>query len=179
MTFIPNTTPTPNWLYNGEMKKMSDTELRIVLMVTRATLGWVLDRDTGRRKEEDWISRSQLIEKTGRSKESVNQAITRCIKMGWIEVRDKNGFILNTPKDRSGKKLYYRLGGIFTEKLTSQENGQVRKPAKISRLTSQESRLQPAKNLGTTKETLTKEIIQKDSFDLRKLNQDELRRLVQ
>ena len=45
---IPNTTPTPNELYNGEMPKMTDTELRVVLVVTRATLGWEIDPETGR-----------------------------------------------------------------------------------------------------------------------------------
>ena len=55
MANIPNTTQTPNIIFNGLMKEMSDTELRVVLIVTRATLGWVLDREKGMRKDEDWI----------------------------------------------------------------------------------------------------------------------------
>jgi len=60
MSFIPNTTPTPNWLYNGEMKKMNETELKVVLLVTRKTLGW-FDPMTSERKQQDYISQFQYI----------------------------------------------------------------------------------------------------------------------
>jgi hypothetical protein len=118
---IPNTTPTPNELYNGEMKKMSDTELRVVLAVTRKTLGWELDSKTGMRKKEDWISQSQIIKMTGRSGRAVSTAIESCIKNKWIEVRDAKGNLLGTPQKRSGKKIYYRLGMIFLEKIEASE----------------------------------------------------------
>ena len=113
---IPNTTPTPNELFNGEMAKMGDTELRIVMVVTRATFGWMEDENTGMRKEEDWISQSQLIKKTGRSSEAISKAIENCIKNGWIEARDKNGKILTEKDERRRHKLRYRLGHIFLEK---------------------------------------------------------------
>lgn len=117
MSFIPNTTPTPNWLYNGEMKKMSDTELRVVLCVTRATLGWEEDKTTGMRRQEDWITRSQIIEKTGRKAQAISRAINTCVIKGWIEVRDTEGNLLDTPEKRSGNKLVYRLGNVFLHKL--------------------------------------------------------------
>ena len=59
MSFIPNTTPTPNWLYNGEMKKMTDTELRVVLIITRATLGWF--DPIKKRRKESWKAYFILI----------------------------------------------------------------------------------------------------------------------
>lgn len=114
---IPNTTPTPNELFNGEMAKMSDTELRIVLVVTRATLGWEIDHKTGMRKQEDWISFFQLKQKTGRGYTALSQAIDNCIKNGWIEARDKNGNLLNTKQKRYGKRIFYRLGRIFLDKI--------------------------------------------------------------
>ena len=91
MANIPNTTQTPNIIFNGLMKEMSDTELRVVLIVTRATLGWVLDREKGMRKEEDWISHYQLKQKTGRESGAISKAIDRCIQKGWIEARDYGG----------------------------------------------------------------------------------------
>ncbi len=118
---VPNTTPTPNELYNGEMKKMKDTELRVVLVVTRQTLGWIKDDDSGRRKEKDWISHQQLIDKTGRSGRAVSNAIESCIQNGWIEARNGDGEILDSPKKRSGNKIYYRLGEIFLEKTVNKE----------------------------------------------------------
>jgi len=114
---IPNTTPTPNELYNGEMKKMTDTELRVVLIVTRATLGWEVDKETGMRKKEDWISYYQLKQKSGRGYTALSQAIDNCVKKGWIEARDKEGNILDKKEKRHGKKIFYRLGRVFLDKI--------------------------------------------------------------
>mgnify|MGYP001583705683 CR=1 FL=1 len=119
MSFIPNTTPTPNWLYNGEMKKMSDTELRVVLIVTRHTLGWIENEETGMRKQEDWISHSSLIKETGRGSRAISSAIDKCVKHGWIETRDSKGKILETANERRRRRIFYRLGNIFTDKLKS------------------------------------------------------------
>ena len=77
---IPNTTPTPNELYNGEMRKMSDTELRVVLIVTRGTLGWEVDHRTGMRKQEDWISQKLLMEKSGKSNRAISTAVKSCVE---------------------------------------------------------------------------------------------------
>lgn len=114
---IPNTTPTPNELFNGEMAKMSDTELRVVLVVVRATLGWEEDKETKMRKQEDWISYYQLKQKTGRSYTALAKAIENCIRNGWIEIRDKNGNLLETKNKRIGNKLFYRLGKVFLNKI--------------------------------------------------------------
>jgi len=107
---IPNTTPTPNIIFNGLMAKMSDTEFRVVMVVVRATLGWEIDHKTGMRKKEDWISHRQLIEKTGRSGRAISTAIDSCIKKGWIEARDEKGNLLDVKEKRVGKKIFYRLG---------------------------------------------------------------------
>ena len=114
---IPNTTPTPNELFNGEMPKMTDTELRIVLVVTRATLGWEIDLETGMRKPEDWISSSQLMKKTGRRSAAISKSIDSCIKNGWIEARNSSGELLNTKNKRLGKKIFYRLGSKFMDRI--------------------------------------------------------------
>ncbi|MFH2109497.1 MAG: hypothetical protein ABII16_03550, partial [Patescibacteria group bacterium] len=128
---IPNTTPTPNELYNGEMVKMNDTELRIVLTITRATLGWEIDKETGMRKKEDWISYYQLKQKTGRCFTAIAKAIQSCIEKGWIETRNKDGELLNTKSKRIGRKIFYRLGRIFLDKIeipTSPQSEEVEIP---------------------------------------------------
>jgi len=114
---IPNTTQIPNNLFNGEMAKMKDTELRITLLVARKTLGWILDLKTGMRKEEDWISHFQLMKFTGKKSRALSTAIDNCIKNNWIEARDNKGNILDTPQKRAGKKIFYRLGEIFLSKV--------------------------------------------------------------
>lgn len=156
---IPNTTPTPNELYNGEMKKMSDTELRVVLVVTRSTLGWEIDHETGMRKKEDWLSSYQLIKKTGRSGRAISTAIDGCIKKGWIEARDKEGNILDTKIKRSGNKIYYRLGRIFLDKIkTTEESSEVKsqtsEKSSIEEFSIEKSSLYKRKTI--TKEKLNK-----------------------
>ena len=163
---IPNTTPTPNELYNGEMKKMNDTELRVVLVVTRATLGWEVNNETGMRKQEDWISRSQLVEKTGRSSRAVSQSIDQCIKRGWVEARTKEGALLDSAEKRKkhGARIYYRLGRIFLDKIeTIEETTMVNKPSQLTTPTIATNDIQPWQKGNTTKETLTKENIQNNT----------------
>ena len=170
---IPNTTPTPNKLYNGEMKKMGDTELRIVLLVTRSTLGWVIDKETGMRKVEDWISHSELIKKSGRSSPAVSKAISVCVKNKWIETRDKQGNLLTTSSERKRRRVYYRLGGIFLNKISTKESKvDKKKKQNLPNLTTKSTKVNDSnlpKKLRNTKETLTKETIQKkgeDVFDI-------------
>jgi len=118
--YLPNSTQVPNLLFNGKMHEMNDTELRVVLIVTRKTLGWLQDPETGMRKEEDWISRGQLIKLTGRGKNAVSKAINNCTNQGWIEARSEEGNLLDTPKKRQqigrGGKIFYRLGAVFMGK---------------------------------------------------------------
>jgi len=169
---IPNTTPTPNELYNGEMKKMSDTELRVVLLITRATLGWEIDHKTGMRKTEDWISQKLLMEKSGRSNKAIATAIDNSIKKEWIEARDKNGKLLDTPQKRSGNRVYYRLGKIFLDKISYEDSSQdtseeITQDSQTCEHFSQTCELndtKPVKKVHSTKETVTKETIQKQ-FD--------------
>lgn len=120
MANIPNSTQTPNVIFNGLMKEMTDTDLRVVLCVVRATFGWIADPETGMRKEEDWISHWQLSKKTGRSGRALSTAIDRCIRKEWIEARDEDGAILDTKAKRRGQKIYYRIGKAIV--LTTSEN---------------------------------------------------------
>lgn len=160
---IPNTTPTPNELYNGEMRKMSDTELRVVLVVTRATLGWELDHETGMRKKEDWISQKQLTQQTGKSNKAISTAIDSCVKKGWIEARDKEGNFLMTPEDRARKRIFYRLGRIFLSKIESAEVTSQDKKPQSSELAAKSGEVDDTnlvKKVHSTKESITKETIQ-------------------
>lgn len=155
MANIPNTTQTPNIIFNGLMREMTDTELRVVLIVTRATLGWILDKEKGMRKTEDWISHSQLKQKTGRESGAISKAIDSCIQKQWIEARDKDGTILDTKIKRRGKNIFYRLGPAILLK-TSSESEEVY-------VTSSKSEVQEPKfgNQKLQKKFDTKEIINK------------------
>ena len=91
------------------LPQLKDVELRVLLIVVRQTLGWVEDYITGRRKEKDWISRGQLMRKTGRGHSSVSTAIEKLIRKELIEAHDEAGRILQSPRERSGNKIFYRL----------------------------------------------------------------------
>ena len=165
---IPNTTQIPNNLFNGEMAKMKDTELRITLLVARKTLGWILDLKTGMRKEEDWISHFQLIKFTGKKSRALSTAIDNCIKNNWIEARDNKGNILDTPQKRAGKKIFYRLGEIFLSKVeTPAKSAEVSQtPAESAIAKSAIAKSANDKRNTITKEKQLQEVIGKQINDL-------------
>jgi hypothetical protein len=101
----PNTTQTPDIILDN-MQDFSDTELRVVLVVVRATLGW--------RKSADWLTRSQIERRTGRGHTAICNAITSLVERGFILVCDENGIELATPAARKSvgerhAKLIFRL----------------------------------------------------------------------
>ena len=109
------TTPVPNDLLDRVMPAHRDTELRVLLVVVRQTLGWQDGPDPSRRKERDWLTQSQLMRRTGRASEAVSAAVDGLVRARLIEVQDKWGRPLATPAERrrSLGKLYYRLRAEF------------------------------------------------------------------
>lgn len=169
MANIPNTTQTPNIIFNGLMKEMTDTELRLVFVVTRATLGWVLDKETGMRKEQDWISHSQLKQKTGRESGAISKAIDVCVKRQWIEARDKDGNILDTKAKRRGKNIFYRLGPAILLKTSSESEdvyvtsskSEIQKPKFGNQKLQNQSDTKETPNKTNLKDSWTKELLKK------------------
>lgn len=90
--------------------------MKVLLVVIRQTLGWADRRGMFGRKEIDWISGSQLREKTGCSERSITSALEQLTRKKLIEIHDKSGHKLLYSKDRQGKtRLYYGLHpAVFT-----------------------------------------------------------------
>lgn len=106
--FIPNSTQIPNVILDNILPDLSDTELRVILIIARQTYGWVEDINTSRRKSVDWISYSQLVTKTGRQTAAIAKAIHDLEEKRLIDILGENGLLI--PKDkRLGSKLYYRI----------------------------------------------------------------------
>jgi len=106
----PHTTPVPNVIFDIYMKELNSTELKVLLVVIRQTLGWADRRGMYGRKEVDWISGSQLIQKTGCSKRAITSAVDLLVQKKLIEVFDDRGIVLNDPMKRQGKyRLYYGI----------------------------------------------------------------------
>ena len=169
MANLPNTTQTPNLLFNGLMKEMSDTELRIVLVVTRATLGWIADLKTGMRKEQDWLSLSQLKKKTGRESGAISKAIDSCIQKRWIEARDRDGNLLDTKNKRRGKNIFYRLGPAILLKTSSESEdvyvtsskSEVQKPKFVNRKLQKQPGTKETHDKNNSMGSWTKELLKK------------------
>jgi hypothetical protein len=102
------TVPVPNALFDGLLPTLKDTELRVLLVVLRATAGW-RDRD-GRSKARDWISHGQLVKRTGRRSAAVSGAVERLVRRGLLVVEDSAGTALATPEQRRRHlgRLFFR-----------------------------------------------------------------------
>lgn len=72
----PRHTRIPNAILDS-MAELTEPELRVLLIITRKTIGW--------QKECDLLSLSQLEECTGLSRPAVNKALHTAIERGWVE----------------------------------------------------------------------------------------------
>jgi len=147
----PSFTQIPNELLDEWMPILSGTELRVLFVIARQTFGWVEDSKTGRRKEKDWIAKSQLKQKTGAGNVALTKATSSLFNKGLIDIMSTSGEVLDTPEKRSGKRLVYSI----KLETSSQNDGGLD-------TTSSESEPQPVQKVNTTKETNTKESISKD-----------------
>jgi len=104
-------TPVPNGLLDRVMPMLRDTELRVLLVVVRQTLGWQDGPDSAQRKEKDWLTQGQLMRRTGRASGAVSRAVDALVRAALIDVLDRAGNFLNTPAERRRHlgRLYYRL----------------------------------------------------------------------
>lgn len=108
-TRVP-TVPLPARLIDDLMPSLRDTEWRILCVVARCTLGW-RDPASGGRKKADWLSRRQLLARTGRASEAVSNAVDALVRKGLLEATDARGRLLATPAERRrhGGAIYYKL----------------------------------------------------------------------
>lgn len=117
--FLPNTTQIPNTVLDELMPNLKDVELRVLLIIVRQTLGWIEDFQTGRRKEKDWISRSQLMFKAGRGKTAVGKAVDRLCIEGVIHAYNHENEVLDTSHKRrlNFGKIFYRFNHKYGENM--------------------------------------------------------------
>ncbi len=92
MSRLGNTTPFPNFLLDRVMPHLGDTEWRMLCVIVRMTLGW--------QKSEDWLSHSQLKNRTGRESAAVSRAVDTLVKRGLVVIRDRNERRLHTRAER-------------------------------------------------------------------------------
>jgi hypothetical protein len=111
-SIIPNTTQIPHLIIRQWMPRLSDVELRVLLVVADQTLGWIEDPETKRRKDQDWISQYQLMTKINRSDRAVQKSLKRLVdELAIIQAHDETGNLLDSSQKRMkcGGKIFYRL----------------------------------------------------------------------
>lgn len=175
---IPNTTQIPHLIIREWMPRLKDVELRVLLIVADQTLGWIEDKETGRRKERDWISRGQLMRKAGRGHSAVSKAIKILAETHRIiEAFNEGGDLLDTPEKRQkcGDRIFYRLN-LYSPPMTlfdtCPKSGQVSRKKATEKNLRKVSTFQPPQKVDTTKETVLTKVNLKTSkldSDIKKL----------
>jgi len=100
------TTHVPNIIFDVHLPKLTFSELKILLYITRQTYGWKLKN--GKRKHRDRITYGQFVTKTGISRRTISETIQSLITKHLIRVTDYKGNILHSPSQRKGKVgIYY------------------------------------------------------------------------
>lgn len=101
-----NYTKTPNILFDQLLRELSNSELKILLIIIRQTNGWI-DSKSKKYKTRDRITYSQFISKTGISRRIISVAINSLLKKNLIQITDTQGNALIVPKDRKGRYFIY------------------------------------------------------------------------
>lgn len=108
LRYIRGTTPFPNFLLDRVMPRLSDTEWRLLTVIVRQTFGWNLGH--GQRKSADWMSHTQLKQRTGRASAALSRSIDVLVRSGLIVVRDSLGHRLITSADRRRSRQHLAFG---------------------------------------------------------------------
>jgi hypothetical protein len=114
--------PLPHFFLVKILPTLSDTELRVLLIILSRTVGWK-QKDASPARVR--LSRVALSIATGRSNTSVSQAIEGLSSKGLIAIENATGLPLLTPHTRQkSPALYYHpnlpmlgyIEAIFVEK---------------------------------------------------------------
>lgn len=111
--YYPYTTQVPNELFDQYLHHLNQSELKVILVVIRQTLGYI-DRKTKKRKRKDWIAMGFFQRKTGLTRKSISIAIHDLIEKELLVALDYYERELRSSKDRRGKKrIYYAYAPYF------------------------------------------------------------------
>ena len=101
------TTQFPNSLVDTHLPNLTESEVKIILVIIRQTNGWV-DKRTGSRKTRDWISHGQFIKKTGLSRRVISKSLQSLVEKNLIQITCRNGNLLHKAVDRRGvTRMFY------------------------------------------------------------------------
>tara|TARA_R110002050_G_scaffold24066_1_gene64133 strand:+ start:6040 stop:6561 length:522 start_codon:yes stop_codon:yes gene_type:complete len=113
MPYYHHSTQVPNEIFDEHLPYLNQTQLKVLLVVIRQTLGWIHPK-TKQRKSKDWISISFFSKKTRLTHKSISLAISSLVYKNLIVALDNKNQELRHPKDRRGKKrIYYAYAPLY------------------------------------------------------------------
>ena len=124
-------TPVPNNLFDYHLKTLTPSELKVLLVVVRQTLGYY-DPITGGRKKVAWIARSVFSSRTGLSNSYVSKAIDKLAHKGLIIITGHNGIALATSASRQLQQRLFFQCAISNHKKTSQPSEEMSRTSEVS-----------------------------------------------
>jgi hypothetical protein len=109
--------PIPAVILDRLLPTLKDTELRILLLVARQTVG-------RGGKPMDWLAHSQLKTRTGRASEAISAALDSLIQRGLLIATDTRGELLSNSEERRRfrGKVLYQLGPLILGKPKTTDN---------------------------------------------------------
>lgn len=116
MLVFKNTTQTPNRLFDVYLKSLSKSELKVLLVIIRRTVGFVSPYKAQERVKWAWISQSLFMAYTGLSNRSVSSAITSLLNKKMIEVKDEKGNSVHKNYQRRASSRLYFSSNLLLEK---------------------------------------------------------------
>lgn len=125
------TTQVPNEIFDKHLPNLTESEIKILLVIIRQTYGWI-DTNTGKRKCRDRITQSQFVSKAGLSPRIVSKTLKMLSDKGLIAITDVYSKLLNNAQDRKGKAvLFFSFNTVhFSTSTSAQSNtGPVHKSA--------------------------------------------------
>ncbi|MEQ9263113.1 MAG: hypothetical protein RLP14_08135 [Owenweeksia sp.] len=106
-----SSTQLPNRLVDHYLKSLSESELKVILVILRRTIGMVDLDHLPQRKERAWISQKLFMLITGLSNRAVSSAVDTLVRKSLITVTDADGNTLpSTVLRKAASRLHYALG---------------------------------------------------------------------
>ena len=105
------TTQVPNIVFDTHLPLLTESELKVLLIIIRQTNGWI-DKRTGGRKTRDRISQMQFVRKTGLCRRVISKSMKSLIDKGLVTATCQNGDNLQCATSRKGVgRMYYAFQG--------------------------------------------------------------------
>lgn len=104
------TTPVPNEIFDVYVRELKPGELKVLLVIVRQTLGYVVSKKNKQRRVRAWLSQLRLTQLTGLSRKAISQAIAGLVERNIILVTDEENNALVAPDERKHhRKLFFQL----------------------------------------------------------------------